>query len=305
MDVTAADFEPYSTPVEFNVPQGPTITTKDVALNTSTPVEPSVVQGLVTDKDNLPVSGAIITLLDLAGQPAVVIGSGANPVTTGADGRYSFAVAAGSYTVKAQLTGFPDQTASAVTNPTTPATVNFRFTANPGFMQLLASRGIGRPTGDQMFALTAVNARREMIDAISAARYPAPSIDDVVALAALGVDGRYIAEMARAGYRPKTIQSLIEFKALGITPQWIAGFARVGYANVPGDGLVQMRALNITPDFIAGYQRIGYRNLPVNKLVELKALNITPEFVRSVTRASEPMPPVNDLVEIKLFGRKR
>ena len=180
-----------------------------------------------------------------------------------------------------------------------------RFTADPGFGQLLASRGIGRPTRDQSFALMAVNARRGMLDAVAAARYPTPRIDDVVALAALGVDGRYIGEMARAGYRPKTINSLIEFKALGITPQWIAGFARVGYANVPGDGLVQMRALDITPEFIAGYQRIGYRNLPVNKLVELKALNITPEFVRSVTRASAPMPPVNDLVEIKLFGRKR
>jgi hypothetical protein len=180
-----------------------------------------------------------------------------------------------------------------------------RFTADPRFAQLLASRGIGRPTRGQSFALMAVNARRDMLDAVAAARYPTPKIDDVVALAALGVDGRYIAEMARAGYRPKTIQSLIEFKALGITPQWIAGFARVGYANVPGDGLVQMRALNITPDFIAGYQRIGYRNLTVNKLVELKALNITPEFVRSAVRSGEPMPPVNDLVEIKLFGRKR
>jgi hypothetical protein len=180
-----------------------------------------------------------------------------------------------------------------------------RFTANPAFMQLLASRGIGRPSRDQMFALTAVNARREMIDAISAAGYPAPSIDNLVALAALGVDGRYIADMSRAGYRPRSIQSLIEFKALGITPQWIAGFARLGYANVPGDGLVQLRALNITPEFIEGYRRIGYTNLPVDKLVELKALNITPEFVRSVVRTGEAMPPVNDLVELKLFGRKR
>ncbi|HKP34481.1 MAG TPA: hypothetical protein VJT70_06850 [Sphingomicrobium sp.] len=180
-----------------------------------------------------------------------------------------------------------------------------RFTADPRFAELLASRGIGRPTRDQSFALMAVNARRDMLDAVAAARYPTPKIDDVVALAALGVDGRYIGEMARAGYRPRTIHSLIEFKALGITPQWIAGFARVGYANVPGDGLVQMRALDITPEFIAGYQRLGYRYLPVSKLVELKALNITPEFVRSVTRSGQSMPPANDLVEIKLFGRKR
>ncbi len=182
---------------------------------------------------------------------------------------------------------------------------NCSFTPNTGFLQLLSSRGIARPSREQMFTLTAVNARRDMIEAVGAARYPTPSIDDLVALAALGVDGRYISDMSRAGYRPQSIHSLIEFKALGITPQWIGGFVRVGYANVPGDGLVQMRALNITPEYIEGYNRLGYRNLPVEKLVELKALNITPEFVQSVTRDGRSMPPVSELVELKLFGRKR
>lgn len=182
---------------------------------------------------------------------------------------------------------------------------NCRFTADAGFSQLLASRGVGRPTRDQSFALVAVNARREMIEAVAAARYPTPSMENVIALSALGVDGRYIGAMSRAGYRPRSIESLIEFKALGITPEWIGGFARVGYANLPGDGLVQMRALNITPEFIAGYQRIGYRDLPVDTLIQLKALNITPQFVQSVTAGGQPMPPVNDLVEMKLFGRKR
>lgn len=185
------------------------------------------------------------------------------------------------------------------------ASGNCRFTANAQFAQLLASRGIGRPTRDQMFALMAVNARRDVIDAVAQARYPTPSINDLTALAALNVDGRYIREMAQAGYRPRSINTLIEFKALNITPQWIGGFARVGYANLPGDGLVQLRALNITPEFVAGYQRLGYRNLPVNTLVQLKALNITPEFVRSAVAAGKPMPPVDDLVEMKLFGRKR
>ena len=182
---------------------------------------------------------------------------------------------------------------------------NCRFTADPGFTQLLASRGIGRPTQDQAFGLMAVNARRDVIDAVAAARYPTPTIDNLMALSALGVDGRYISEMARAGYRPDSIQKLVEFKALGITPQWIAGFARVGYANVPGDGLVQMRALDVTPEYIAGFQRLGYRNIPVSQLIELKALDITPEFVQSAVGRQASMPPVNELVEIKMFGRKR
>ena len=179
-----------------------------------------------------------------------------------------------------------------------------RFTEDAAFTQMLVSRGIGRPDNEEAFALMAVNARREMIDAIATAHYPMPKIDDVTALAALNVDGAYISSMARAGYRPATIHSLIEFKALEITPEWIAGFSRVGYANLPGDGLVQLRALHVTPEYIAGFQQLGYRNLPLNELVELKALNITPDFVRSTVGQQAVMPPVHQLVEYKIFGKR-
>jgi hypothetical protein len=182
---------------------------------------------------------------------------------------------------------------------------NCRFTDNPGFTQLLVNRGIGRPSREQAFGLMAVNARREVVDAVAGAHYPTPTVDDLMGLTALGVDGGYISGMARAGYQPKTIHSLIEFKALGITPQWIAGFSRVGYASVPGDGLVQLRALGVTPDYIAGFQRLGYRNLPVDQLVQLKALDITPEFVRATVGPQAVMPPVSKLLEYKMFGRRR
>src|SRR5215510_9850809 len=64
------------------------------------------------------------------------------------------------------------------------ASGNCRFTADPAFTQLLASRGIGTPTGDQSFGLMAVNAHRELIDAVAAAHYPTPSVDDLIALSA-------------------------------------------------------------------------------------------------------------------------
>ena len=179
------------------------------------------------------------------------------------------------------------------------------FAADPRFSQLLESRGIGRPTREQAFGLMAVNARREVIDAVTAARYPTPTLDNLMALAALGVTGPYIAEMARAGYRPNTIDGLIEFKALNITPEWIAGFVRIGYANVPADDLVQLKALDVTPDFIAGFDRIGYRHLPVEKLVELKALDVTPEFLRAVAGPGGAFPDTGKLVELKRFEKRR
>src|SRR5690349_21573689 len=79
------------------------------------------------------------------------------------------------------------------------------FAADPRFTQLLESRGIGRPSQEQAFGLMAVDARRDVVDALAAARYPTPSINDLIALAALNVNSAYISEMARAGYRPATI----------------------------------------------------------------------------------------------------
>jgi hypothetical protein len=179
------------------------------------------------------------------------------------------------------------------------------FTADPAFTQLLVSRGIGRPSNDQAFALMAVNARRDLINAVAAARYPTPTIEDLMALAALGVDSDYISGLAHVGYRPQTIHSLIEFKALGISPQWIGGFVRIGYANIPADQLVQLKALDITPEYIAGFDRMGYRKLPVDKLVQLKALEVTPDFVSRISAVDGGLPPVDKLVQLKALGRVR
>jgi hypothetical protein len=182
---------------------------------------------------------------------------------------------------------------------------NCRFTANPGFLRLLASRGIGRPTRDQAFGMMALNVRRELVDALAAARYPTPRIDDLVALTAVGADGRYIAGLAQAGYRPRSVDTLVQFRALDISPAWIGGFARIGYANLPADQLVQLRALDISPQFIAGLDRAGYRRLPVETLVQFKALGISPEFAASARRRGGGNPPsADELVRMRVLGSR-
>ncbi|HVU30902.1 MAG TPA: hypothetical protein VHE36_10940 [Sphingomicrobium sp.] len=176
------------------------------------------------------------------------------------------------------------------------------FTPDPAFTELLERQGIGRPTEEQGLGLMAVNARRELVEAIAAAHYPAPSIDNLMALSALDVTGAYIRELSNAGYRPRTIDSLIQFKALNITPAWIAGFVRIGYADLPGDQLVQLKALDITPDYVAGFERVGYHHLSADQLVQLKAMDISPEFVRAVAGTSGKMPDTAKLIELKIFG---
>ncbi len=184
------------------------------------------------------------------------------------------------------------------------ATGNCGFTADPAFAQLLSKHGIAQPTREEAFGLVAVNVRRELIEALAAARYPTPKVDDLIALTAVGADGRYIAGLAGAGYRPASIHGLVAFRALNVTPEWIGGFARIGYANLPADQLVQLRALDISPDFVAGFDRAGYRRLPVNALVQFKAVGVTPEFAAEARRRHGSTLSVNDLVQMRVLGER-
>jgi hypothetical protein len=179
------------------------------------------------------------------------------------------------------------------------------FTADPAFLQLLASRGIARPTWEQSMGLMALDVRRSLIDALAAARYPTPKIDDLMSLAALGVDQAYIADLARVGYRPPSLDDLVQFKALSITPDYVGSLLRIGYSNIAPDDLVQLKALGVTPDYIVGFQRLRYRNIPVDTLEQLKALDVTPEFVSAVRRNPGDLPPVSDLVNLKIFQKQR
>jgi hypothetical protein len=212
------------------------------------------------------------------------------------------------------------------------ASGNCTMTSDPAFLQLLVNRGIGRPNREEAFSLVALDVRRELIDAVAAARYPTPSINNLVEMTALGVDDRYIADLAHFGYRPSSLHHLVEFRAMGITPEWLGAFARIGYGNVPADDLVQLKALDVTadyvaaldrlgyghlpagdlvqlkalgvtPDYVDGLERVGYRHLPVSDLVQLKALDITPDFARWAAGQRTPLPPINDLVQMKVNPR--
>jgi hypothetical protein len=179
---------------------------------------------------------------------------------------------------------------------------NCSMTSNPDFERFLSDRGIARPTDEQSFGLIALNVRRDLVDALSRARYPTPSIEKLIELTAVDVTPAYIDALSRQGYRPQSLQSLVEFGALKITPEYIGSFARAGYANLRPDELVQLKAMNITPEFIAGFERIGYRHLSVDKLVELKAMNVTPEFVRAVQQG-DTLPSPDHLVQIRAVSK--
>jgi len=178
------------------------------------------------------------------------------------------------------------------------------FSASAAFADLLAASGMTRPDRPQSYKLALVGARRDLLDALRAARYPMPKIDDYVAMTAVGVTPAYIADLARAGYRPREIDDLIEFRAIGVTADYLGALAKAGYAGLPSNRVVEMAALKIDPAFIAGFQRIGYPNLPVDTLVQLKALNVTPSFVESVRARGIRETSLDQIVEMKIFARR-
>ena len=177
-----------------------------------------------------------------------------------------------------------------------------RFSADPAFSDLLAARGIGRPTAGQSYEMMVVGVRRELVEALHSARYPAPTIDRLTELAAVGIDRRFIDDLAGRGYRPDSLGDLVEFGALDITPAYIDGMARAGFRNMNADAIVQFKALDVTPAYVAELARIGYSELSADEVVELKALDVTPAYVESFARIGYPKLSADTLVQLKALG---
>jgi hypothetical protein len=176
------------------------------------------------------------------------------------------------------------------------------FAASAAFNDFLGSRGVRRPNEDESFSMMALNVRRDLVEALHAARYPAPTPEDLVGLTALDVNAAYISGLSRVGYRPPNLEALLQFKALNITPEYIEGFVRHGYGNMNPDELVQLKALDISADYVASFQRVGYRNLTADQLVQLKALGVTADYAQAVQRGSAQLPSPDKLVELRAIG---
>lgn len=177
-----------------------------------------------------------------------------------------------------------------------------QFTANQSFLDHLRSSGIAPVSSEDVYAMTAVAVRRDLVTAIRQASYPAPSAQNLIALAALGVERGYIEEMAAAGYRPNEIETLIQFKALGITPDYIADLQRLGFGRMSASQLMHFKALGVDAAYVASLRQVGYSNVAPDTLVEFKALGITADYVRQLRDAGFGDIDPGKLVQMKALG---
>lgn len=171
-------------------------------------------------------------------------------------------------------------------------------TPDPAFGRLLKAKGIAAPTSSEQLGLIALDVRHELIEALSAARFPTPTVSHLVELTAVGASPTYIRGLAAAGYRPDTLGDLVQFAALGVTPAYIGDLARAGYSGLSAGDVVQFRALGIDGAYVAGFDRLGYGRLPASKLVQMKALGVTPDFVRAMA-AGGALPSPERAIQVR------
>jgi hypothetical protein len=176
-----------------------------------------------------------------------------------------------------------------------------RFSPDPRFMALLRSHGIAQPNQSQAFGMLLLSVRRELVEALGAARYPAPTVGELTGLAALQVTPEYIRDLARRGYRPDRVGDLTSFKALGIDPDYIDGMSRAGFGRLPADTIVQLKALGVSPDYVAALRRAGYAPLRAGEVVQMKAMGITPADFANFRRAGLNL-SVTKMVQAKALG---
>jgi len=146
----------------------------------------------------------------------------------------------------------------------------FDFTADPGFADSLARRGIGAPSTEQQFSLARHDVSLAFIDELKAQGYATPTVTQLVRAGTSGADLTYLREMAALGYREPTVDAIIRLSNQGVEPPFIRELARGGYVQLPASELVALRNHSIDVAFIKDANtRVG-RNLTTRELVQYR-----------------------------------
>ena len=207
------------------------------------------------------------------------------------------------------------------------------FTPDEAFAAFLASRGIGRLSPNQAYALAMSHVGRAHVLALAANRYPRPTVDQLVAMGIHGANPRFIEELALAGYRLRSVDDLVTFrihgvdagfiramgaagpdfrnvsaddlvtfKIHGVSPELVRTYSRLGTRGIDRKSIVAMSIHGVTPRYIEDLARLGYRDLSSEDLVQMRIFGVTPEFVRSHQQAGG-RPSVAQLVQMRIHGR--
>jgi beta-lactamase regulating signal transducer with metallopeptidase domain len=158
----------------------------------------------------------------------------------------------------------------------------YSFEPDPAYADMLAKRGIGRPSAAEQFALAVADVGPAYLDALAAAGYGKPDIQTLVRAAQHGVDIAYLRDMSGLGYRLGTLDGLIQLRDHGVDPEYVRGMAANGHSHLSVADLVRARDHGVDPSYIHDLASLGFGGLSLADLITARDHGIDPEYVHGM-----------------------
>ena len=186
----------------------------------------------------------------------------------------------------------------------------FRFTANPGFVSAMKSRGFdfeqsdsGRHPEDRLFSAAALNITTALADDLNSAGFGKLDVDDLFKAAIFKVDSTFMREMKASGF-DLGMEELVKARIFKIDPSFVRQVAQMGFEKEPFESLVKMQIFKVTPEFITEMRGEGLNDMAIEDLVKLRIFKIDTEFIRQAKAEGVPL-EVERLVQRKIGVARR
>lgn len=177
----------------------------------------------------------------------------------------------------------------------------FTYAPNVRFDEMLATRGMGRPTFQQSLALAIAGVTVAFVDQVRGSARSA-GVADLVRVAQHGVNPRYVAELTALGYKVTSLEDLVRLHDHGVTPDSIRALQAAGYRNLSTDELVTLRDHGITARYIGDLAAVGYKNVSADDLIALRDHGVSVAFVGRLKSHGYTNLSVRDLIRLRDSG---
>jgi beta-lactamase regulating signal transducer with metallopeptidase domain len=178
----------------------------------------------------------------------------------------------------------------------------FTFAPDPTFPDMLAKRGLARPSAAEQYILGRSDVGVSFLDELSAQRYARPLLADLVRAAQNGVGLNFLREMGALGYHLGLVPALTYQRQNGVSPEYIRDLAAQGLTNLSPDDLVRARQHGVDPEYAKGLADLGYGRLSLDKLIELRNHGVDPEYARQFAALGYPNLPLDELIRMRNNG---
>ena len=187
----------------------------------------------------------------------------------------------------------------------------FRFTANPGFVSAMKSRGFdfeqsnnnGRHPEDRLFSAAALNITTALADDLNSAGFGKLDVEDLFKAAIFKIDSTFMREMKASGFN-LGMEDLVKARIFKIDPDFVRHVAQMGFDKEPFESLVKMQIFKVTPEFITEMRGEGLNDMAIEDLVKLRIFKIDTEFIRQAKAEGVPL-EVERLVQRKIGVARR